>query len=136
VSRESVAIEINTSFPAERVIRVLQQVVAWHGRPQAVRLDNSLELIADRFMTWCVERAIELRYIQPRKLDQNASIERFNRTYWTEVLGTYVGESLEQVREISADWMQEYNEERLHDAPDRIPPAHVRGSIGDQNFIL
>jgi hypothetical protein len=50
------------------------------------------------------------------------------------VLGTYVGESLEQVREISADWMQEYNEERLHDAPDRIPPAHVRGSIGDQNF--
>ena len=44
---------------------VLEQVVAWRGRPQALRLDNGPELIADRFMTWCAERRIELRYIQP-----------------------------------------------------------------------
>lgn len=101
--REGLAIEVDTSLPAERVIRVLEQVVAWRGQPQALRLDNGPELIAARFMTWCTERGIELRYIQPGKPAQNALIERFNRTYRTEVLNAYVFESLDQVREISAD---------------------------------
>lgn len=81
--REGLAIEIDTSLPAERVIRVLEQVATWCGRPQAIRLDNGLELIAERFMSWCAERGIELRYIQPGKPDQNAFIEQFNRTYRT-----------------------------------------------------
>lgn len=93
--REGLAIEVDTSLPAERVVRVLEQVVAWRGQPQALRLDNGPELIAERFMTWCAERAIELRYIQPGKPDQNAFIERFNRMYRPEVLNAYVFESLE-----------------------------------------
>src|SRR5688500_15495257 len=67
------------------------------------RLYYGPELTADRFMTWCADRGIELRYIQPGKPDQNAFIERFNRTYRTEVLNAYVFESLDQVREISAN---------------------------------
>jgi len=127
--REALAIEIDTSLPAERVIRVLEQVVAWRGRPQALRLDNGPELIADRVMTWCAERGIELRYIQPGKPDQNAFIERFNRTSRTEVLNAYVFESLEQVREISAKWLQSYNEERPHDALAGLPPATYRAQL-------
>ena len=117
------------SLPAERVIRVLEQVVAWRGRPQAIRLDNGPELIAERFMSWCAERGIELRYIQPGKPDQNAFIERFNRTYRTEVLNAYVFESLDQVREISAEWLQSYNEERPHDALAGLPPATYRAQL-------
>ena len=79
--------------------------MSWRGRPQALRLDNGPELIADQFMAWCGERGIELRY-QPGKPDQNAFIERFNRTYRTEVLNAYVFESLDHVREISAEWLQ------------------------------
>jgi len=127
--REGLAIEIDTSLPAERVVRVLDQVVAWRGRPQALRLDNGPELLADRFITWCAERGIELRYIQPGKPDQNAFIERFNRTYRTEVLNAYVFESLDQVREISAEWLQSYNEERPHDALAGLPPATYRAQL-------
>lgn len=127
--REGLAIEIDTSLPAERVIRVLDQVVAWRGRPQALRLDNGPELLADRFITWCADRGIELRYIQPGKPDQNAFIERFNRTYRTEVLNAYVFESLEQVREISAEWLQSYNEERPHDALAGLPPTTYRAQL-------
>ena len=57
--------------------------------------------------------------------DQNAFIERFNRTYRTEVLNAYVFESLDQVREISAE-LQSYNEERPHDALAGLPPATYR----------
>ena len=94
--REGLAIEVDTSLPADRVIRVLEQVVAWRGRPQAIRLDNGPERVA--------ERGIELRYIQPRKPDQNVFIERFNRTYRTEMLNAYVFECLDQGREMSEAW--------------------------------
>ena len=104
-----------------------EQLVVLGG--QAIRLDNGPELIAERFMTWCAERGIELRYIQPGKPDQNAFIERFNRTYRTEVLNAYVFESLDQVREISAEWLQSYNEERPHDALAGLPPATYRAQL-------
>lgn len=77
-AREGLSIEMDASLPAERVIRGLERVVSWRGRPQALRLDNGPELIAERFMTWCTERGIELRYIQTDKPDRNAFIERFN----------------------------------------------------------
>lgn len=136
--REGLAIEVDTSLPAERVIRVLEQVVTWRGHPQALRLDNGPELVADRFMRWCTERGIELWYIQPGKPAQNGFIERFNRTYRTEVLSAYVFESLEQVREISAEWLQRYNEERPHDALGGVPPttyrAHLEARISPLNL--
>lgn len=128
--REGLAIEVDTSLPAERVIRVLEQVVAWRGHPQALRLDNGPEFLAERFAVWCAEQRIELRYIQPGKPNQNAFIERFNRTFRHEVLDAYVFESLEQVREISAQWLHEYNEERPHDTLDGIPPATYRAQVG------
>lgn len=53
--REGLAIEVDTSLPAERVIRTLEQVVTWRGHPQAIRLDNGPELLADRFVAWCAD---------------------------------------------------------------------------------
>lgn len=58
--------------------------------------------------------------------DQNAFIERYNRTYRTEVLNAYVFESLEQVRETSAEWLQSEDEERPHDAFASVSPAMYR----------
>lgn len=134
--REGLAIEVDTSLSAERVIRVLDQVVAWRGQPQAMRLDNGPEFLADRFATWCADRTIELRYIQPGKPEQNAFIERFNRTYRTEVLDAYVFESLDQVREISVAWLRTYNEERPHDALAGLPPATYRAQLAARTSPL
>lgn len=44
--------------------------------------------------------------------DQNTLIERYNRSTSVRYVRAYVFESLEQVREISAKWLQNYNEER------------------------
>ena len=63
---------MKTSLQSERVIRVLEQIVAWLGQPKAIRIDNGLEFIAERFMARRVERTMEVRHIQSGKPDQNA----------------------------------------------------------------
>lgn len=70
-----------------------------------------------------------MRYIQLGKPDQNAIIERFNRTYRTEVLNAYVFESLDQVRERTAEWLRRDNEERLDDALGGVAPATCRAQF-------
>jgi putative transposase len=127
--REALAIEIDTSLPAKRVVRVLERLVDWRGAPLAIRLDNGPELLATEFVTWCERRGIELRYIQPGKPDQNAFIERFNRSYREEVLNAYVFADLEEVRQITRDWLRSYNEERPHDALGSLPPALYRERV-------
>jgi putative transposase len=121
-NREVLAIEIDTSLPALRVIRVLDQLRELRGLPKALRLDNGSEFRSQVFLDWCRRHLIELRFIPPGKPDQNAYIERFNRTYRHEVLDAYVFEDLEQVRVISEDWMRRYNEERPHRSLGRVPP--------------
>jgi putative transposase len=127
--REGLAIEIDTSLPVGRVVRVLEQLKAWRGLPKAIRVDNGPELIAQELVDWCAGHGIELRHIQPGKPNQNAYIERFNRTYRSEVLDAYLFDDLDQVREITEQWLHSYNEERPHDALGCLPPALYRRKI-------
>ena len=80
-NREALAIEIGTSIPSARVIRVLDDLIRLYGRPARLRVDNGPELTAEAFVEWCAAQGIAIGYIQPGKPDQNAFIERFNRTF-------------------------------------------------------
>jgi transposase InsO family protein len=42
-NREALAIEVDTSLPAARVKRVLEEVIAWRGKPAQIRTDNGPE---------------------------------------------------------------------------------------------
>jgi len=119
-NRQALGIEVATSIPSQRAIRVMDQLIELHGKPAALRLDNGSELTAHAFAA--KDRQIDLRFIAPGNPNQNAFIERFNKTYRTEVLNAYVFESVEQVQEITDDWLTEYNEQRPHDALGRVPP--------------
>jgi putative transposase len=58
--------------------------------------------------------------------NQNAYIERFNRTLREEILDQYLFASLDDVREAVRWWMIEYNEERAHGLlGDRTPIDYV-----------
>ncbi len=125
-NRGGLGIDIATSIPAVRVTAFVAQLIDMHGRPRAIRCDNGPELTSEAFTTWCKEQDIELRFIQPGKPDQNAYIERFNRTYREEVLSASLFDSLDEVREITAEWLDQYNEIRPHDALGSLPPARYR----------
>ena len=125
-NRGGLGIDVAVSIPAARVIAFLEQMIDLHGRPQAIRCDNGSELTSQAFTDWSKQRDIELRFIQPGKPDQNAYIERFNRTYREEVLSAYLFDSLDEVREITAAWLERYNEIRPHDSLGSLPPARYR----------
>jgi putative transposase len=121
-NREGLDIVAGVSLPSRRVIRVLEALVVVHGRPSAIRVDNGPEFTAQPFVDWCTANAIAILYIQPGKPDQNAYIERFNRTYRTEVRNAHLFESVADLQAITDAWLVVYNQERPHDSLGRVPP--------------
>jgi putative transposase len=102
-NREALAIEVDTSLRAERVVRVLEQIIQWRGKPERIRVDNGPEFISGKLGLWCEERNIHLQFIQPGKPSQNAYIERFNGSFRRDVLDAYLFEDLQQVRMLAHD---------------------------------
>lgn len=121
-NRESLAIEIDTSLPSQRVIRVLERLVETRATPKQIRVDNGPEFISDRLHCWCEERSIELKFIQPGKPVQNAFVERNNGSLRKELLDAYLFFSLAEVRDMAEDWQQDYNSARPHQALGFVPP--------------
>jgi len=115
-NREALAIEIDTSLCAERIIRVLERLKTERELPHMIRVDNGPEFLAQALQDWGRANRVLIYHIQPGHPTQNAFIERFNRTYRTEVLNLYLFRSLEEVREITAEWLTIYNEHRPHEA--------------------
>lgn len=111
-NREGLAIEVDFSLPSERVVRALSQVISWRGKPLAIRVDNGPEYISGTLQTWAKKAGIALKYIQPGKPQQNAYVERYNRTVRTEWLGRYHFETIEEVQDHATRWLWTYNNER------------------------
>lgn len=123
-NRESLKIEIDSSLPSLRVIRSLDELVELRGAPRRLRLDNGPEFISAALKQWVQQHGIELVHIQPGKPTQNAYIERFNRTFRTEVLDRYVFTTLGEVRRMTEDWRHRYNHHRPHRSLGGLTPIH------------
>lgn len=121
-NREALAIDIDLSLPAERVVRALDQVIEWRGKPQAIRSDNGPEYIGHTLKVWAEERGIRLDHIQPGKPQQNAYVERYNRTVRYDWLGHYLFESIAEAQDYATSWMWTYNHERPNMALGGITP--------------
>ncbi len=62
--------------------------------------------------SWAAQRHIRIDYIQPGKPQQNAYVERFNRTVRYEWLSQYYWTDLEEVQLFATRWMYGYNHDR------------------------
>jgi putative transposase len=88
-----------------------------------IRCDNGPEHISATLQHWAESRCLYLKYIQPGQPQQNAYIERFNRTVRYELLAPHLFESIAEVRDTATHWLWMYNHERPHMALGGITPA-------------
>ena len=120
--REGLAIEAGLSLPALRVIRTLNQLLEWRNKPLAIRCDNGPEFISHEFVNWAKLHDIRIDYIQPGKPQQNAYIERYNRTMRYSWVSKHLFDNLEQVQDYATEWLWFYNHKRPHKANGGKPP--------------
>ena len=121
-NRECLTIDVDLSMPSLRVIRALEQVMEWRGKPAALRCDNGPEYISGALVNWANQHQITLLYIQPGKPTQNAYVERFNRTARHEWLDMHDFDSVEHAQELATQWQWQYNNERPNTSIGGVPP--------------
>lgn len=124
-NRQGLRIEADTSLPALRVIRVLEQLKESRGLPAMLRVDNGPEFVSHRLDAWCKEHKIILAFIQPGKPTQNAYVERLNGTIRRELLNAYVLRTIQEVRLKVREWQHDYNHKRPHKALGYRPPVDL-----------
>ena len=59
-NREALGIEVDFSLPSQRVIRVLEQIMQWRGKPQVIRCDNGPEYVSATLQNWASAKGIRL----------------------------------------------------------------------------
>jgi putative transposase len=121
-NREGLGIEVDLSLPSARVIRSLDQIIDWRGQPKAIRCDNGPEYLSGALQEWSVRRGIRIDYIQPGKPQQNAYVERFNRTVRYDWLSQTLFGSIKEVQSAATRWLWTYNHERPNMALGGITP--------------
>ena len=115
-SRKALWTQAHESIPAGTLIRALDQVMEWRGKPAYIRCDNGPEFISHKLEKWAEANKIEIRYIQPGKPAQNGLIERLNGTLRRECLNLEWFTSIPGLNEQIQQWWHEYNEVRPHRA--------------------
>ena len=125
-TRECLGLEVDTSFPSQRVTRILDELIALYGKPESIRLDNGPEFTSRHFLAWARERGIELVHIAPGKPVQNALVESFNGRLRDECLNVnWFANLLDARRKIGA-WRDEYNHERPPSSLADLTPVEFR----------
>lgn len=71
-NREGLGIEVDFSLPSGRVIRTLDRLIEWRGKPNRLRCDNGPEYISGALATWAERNHIQMEFIQPGNPQQNA----------------------------------------------------------------
>jgi putative transposase len=134
-NREALRVEPFFSIGSTLVIKILQRLVLERGKPEVIRMDNGPEFIAIALKDWCSGQEIGLQYIQPGRPMQNGYVERFNKSYRNYVLDAYLFEDIEQVRTITDEFMEDYNNHRPHESLGNLPPVlYMKNKLGERFF--
>lgn len=73
-ARDALAIDIDISLTADRVVRTLEALCEWHGSPEAICSDNGPEFRSATVQAWAKKRTLRWDFIQPGCPSQSAYI--------------------------------------------------------------
>ncbi|MGH8324452.1 MAG: IS3 family transposase, partial [Steroidobacteraceae bacterium] len=131
-TRESLAIEVDTSLSGARVARVLDRVIGERTVPAEIVMDNGPELTSKALDQWAYGRGVQLRFIAPGKPQQNGYIESFNGKLRDECLNEHWFTTIYDAREKVEAWRVEYNRDRPHSSLGNQTPDEFRRSLTER----
>ena len=129
-TRESLAIEVDTSLTGRRVVGVLERIADMRGLPESITVDHGPEFEGQVLDAWAYTERVRLAFIRPGKPVENAYIESFNGRFRDECLNEHWFVTMAQARRVIETWRQEYNEERPHSALGYLTPARFAAELG------
>ena len=123
-TRECLAIVVDHSIDADRVVGTLARLAIERGRaPAFVRFDNGPEFVSHAVADWCRDAGVDSVFIDPGSPWQNAWIESFNSRLRDELLNMWQFDSLLEAQVIIEDHRIDYNNNRPHSALGQQTPA-------------
>lgn len=122
-TREALALEVDTSLPGSRVVRVLDRLRGERPPPAQIVLDNGPELISRVLERWAHQHGVTLHFIDPGKPVQNAHCESFHSRVRDECLNEHWFLGLADARQLVEAWRQDYNQDRPHSGLGYQTPA-------------
>jgi putative transposase len=125
-NREVIHIEIDPSITSARLVRIFARIARERPLPRMPRTDHGPEFLGEVSVQWAKTHGMAIRCTQPGKPNQNACIERFNRTCREDVLDRYPFTTLDHVRETTWQFLIDDNAHRPHDALGSISPTEYR----------
>ncbi|MNS05460.1 IS2 transposase TnpB [compost metagenome] len=133
-TRESLAIEVDTSLPGMRVARVLDRLAETRGLPKVIVVDNGPEFAGRVLDAWADKKGVKLHFIRPGKPVENAYIEPFNGKFRDECLNQTLFTTMEEAKHKIELWRLDYNRTRPHTAlggitPEQFASGHVERRV-------
>ena len=113
-NRECLLSQGSISFPSQRVIRHLEELIEYYGKPKYIRTDNGPEFTSNEYKAWSRKHEIIRVYSEPGKPMQNGYVERFNRTFREDVLDIYLFNSISHFQVLADKIMEDYNDNHPH----------------------
>lgn len=110
-NRQGLGIEVEFSLPSVRVTRSLDRIIEWRGKQAAIRSENGLEYISAVTLAWASKRGIRIYFHTTWSAQQNANVERYNRTALYDWLAHHLLQTPHEIQEFSTN--------------DRPPPVQV-----------
>ena len=127
---------MSDSMVGNRKFRTLDRIIEQRGKPVAIRTDNGPEFTSKDLELWSIDKGIKLQFIQPGKPMQNGFIERFNRLYREAILDAYLFFDLNEVRILTEEWIEEYNNHRPHESLNNLTPTEWKVNLIKNDYSL
>ena len=130
LTREALAIEVDTSLGGARVVRVLDRLVALRGAPRLIVCDNGPEFTGRALDAWAYRTGVKIQFIRPGKPVENAYAESFNGKFRDECLNEHWFLDMHDARTKIETWRVDYNEVRPHSSLANATPKEYSSTLG------
>jgi putative transposase len=121
-TREMPVVEVDTSLPALRVVRVLERLRLERGLPERIVIDHGTEFTSKALDQWAYENKVTLHFITPGRPMENGYIESFHGRFREECLNEHWFLTLDDARDTIENWRLDYNRVRPHSSLGYLTP--------------